>query len=37
MNIKVDFGNANINEKEIMRFEKEVQNFSKDLEARASK
>ena len=37
MNIKVDFEKANVNDKEIMKFEKEVKNFSQDLEARADK
>ena len=37
MNIKVDFEKSNVNDKEIMKFEKEVKNFSQDLEARADK
>lgn len=37
MNIKVDFKNVNITEKEIMKFEKSVKTFSSDLESRSQK
>ena len=37
MNIKVDFENVNVKDKEIMKFEKEVKEFSENLESRAGK
>ncbi len=37
MNIKVNLENSSVDENQIMEFEKDVQAFSKDLEARASR
>jgi len=37
MNIKVDFENVNLKDKDIMKFEEDIKNFADDLESRSSK
>ena len=37
MNIKVDFDNVQISEKEIMKLEKSIKEFAADLESRSNK
>ena len=37
MNIKVDFDNVQISEKEIMKFDKSIKEFATDLESRSAK